>query len=124
MAVDCDFGLLEQAAPAPDGVLELVAVLVDDLRANRRAVQDALSSGDFDTAARLAHSIGGAASVVAARLVSGAAVQLEQSIRAHHWPEIAVRLDQLDSHLDALVGTLQSWMAETVANAGHVKAGP
>ena len=86
----------------PEGALELVQTMHDDLGRKRRELQAAIAAQDRVSAARVAHSLKSEVRIVAAEALGHALEAVEQEFKAGDFDAARASLDALIERCDVL----------------------
>lgn len=90
--------------------VKLLGKFIDSERNTPAKLQDALSSGDLETAKRLAHTTKGAAANLGAKALAAEAMLLESAIKDNGDTKAA--LDKFEATLGQTLSAMAEFMAE------------
>jgi HPt (histidine-containing phosphotransfer) domain-containing protein len=110
MSADYHDGMLPplQALYEPDGALELVQAMCDDLGRKRRDLQAAVASRDRTSAARVAHSLKSEVRIVAAEPLGHALEAAEQAFKSGDFEDATTTLQELLQRCEILYMRLRA----------------
>ncbi len=102
--------LMQRALEDPELARMFVESFLDDIPAQLQNVEHALEAGDAETAARLVHSIKGAASSVAAQTLSEIALDMEQAAKTSKMNSKKSQLSDLKSAYEIVEQRMKNWL--------------
>lgn len=107
---DFDEGMLlpMQELYEPDGALELIQTMHDDLARKRRELQAALATQDRVSAARVAHSLKSEVRIVAALPLGHALEAVEQGFKSGDFDAAASAMEELMQRSEILFQRLRA----------------
>ena len=106
---------LDELAELADGDLEFVADLLetylDDAKPRATTLQDALASGDKDSAAALAHALKSGSANIGASIAAQHFENIEEAGRGDSMDSIHGTLENWATDFDKTVTAIESWLA-------------
>lgn len=93
---------LERVQDDTELLLELLDIFVDDFKAKRLVLSEAVKNNDLDTIASIAHSLKGASGNISAKRIRENALTMEQMAKSGDISNISELLATLDKEFDLL----------------------
>ena len=107
---------LDELAELADGDLEFVADLLetylDDALPRTQSLLEAISTGDADSAAALAHALKSGSANVGATTIAGHFAQIEEAGRLGSMETIQSTLDLWHKDFESTVAAIKAWLSE------------